>query len=110
MNLRIESDSMGTIDVPSDKYYGAQTARSLENFKIGGERFPEEFIRAPAIVKKAEALNNQELGLLSKEKTDLIVGAPDEVIAGKLKDLFPLVIWQTGSGTQTNMNVNEVIA
>ena len=110
MNLRIESDSMGTIDVPSDKYYGAQTARSLENFKIGGERFPEEFIRALAIVKKAAALTNQELGLLSKEKADLIVGAADEVIAGKLKDHFPLVIWQTGSGTQTNMNVNEVIA
>ena len=110
MNHRIESDSMGTMEVPSDKYYGAQTARSLQNFKIGGERFPEGFIRALAIVKKAAALTNQELGLLSKEKTDLIVRATDEVIAGKLKDHFPLVIWQTGSGTQTNMNVNEVIA
>ncbi len=110
MNHRIESDSMGTIEVPADKYYGAQTARSLQNFKIGGERFPEGFIRALAIVKKAAALTNQELGLLSKEKADLIVRASDEVIAGKLKDNFPLVIWQTGSGTQTNMNVNEVIA
>ncbi len=110
MSYRLESDSMGTIEVPADKYYGAQTARSLKNFKIGGERFPQEFIRALAIVKKAVALTNLELGVLSREKTDLIVRAADEVISGKLYDHFPLVVWQTGSGTQTNMNVNEVIS
>lgn len=110
MEYRIETDSMGEIKVPADKYYGAQTARSLQNFKIGGEKFPPEFIRALAIVKKAAALANNELGLLSKEKADLIVKAADEIIEGKLNDHFPLVIWQTGSGTQTNMNVNEVIS
>lgn len=110
MEYRIETDSMGEIKVPADKYYGAQTARSLQNFKIGGEKFPPEFIRALAIVKKAAALANNELGLLSKEKADLIVTAADEIIEGKLNDHFPLVIWQTGSGTQTNMNVNEVIS
>lgn len=110
MNYRVESDSMGEIQVPSDKYYGAQTARSLMNFKIGGERFPAELIRALAIVKKAAALTNNELGTLPKEKLDLIIQAADEVIEGKLNDHFPLVVWQTGSGTQTNMNVNEVIS
>ncbi len=110
MDYRIETDSMGEMKVPNDKYYGAQTARSLMNFKIGGEKFPPEFIRALAIVKKAAALTNKELGVLSAEKADLIVKAADEVIEGKLNDHFPLVIWQTGSGTQTNMNVNEVIA
>ena len=110
MDFRIESDSMGSIKVPSDKYYGAQTARSLMNFKIGGERFPAELIRALAIVKKAAALTNHELGTLPKEKLDLIFQAAEEVIEGKLNDHFPLVVWQTGSGTQTNMNVNEVIS
>jgi fumarate hydratase, class II len=110
LEYRIETDSMGEIKVPMDKYYGAQTARSLMNFKIGGEKFPSEFIRAIAIVKKAAAITNKELGVLNAEKADLIVEAADEVIAGKLNDHFPLVVWQTGSGTQTNMNVNEVIS
>ena len=110
MDFRMESDSMGSIKVPTDKYYGAQTARSLMNFKIGGERFPAELIRALAIVKKAAALTNHELGTLPKEKLDLILQAAEEVIDGKLNDHFPLVVWQTGSGTQTNMNVNEVIS
>lgn len=110
MDFRMESDSMGSIKVPTDKYYGAQTARSLMNFKIGGERFPAELIRALAIVKKAAALTNLELGTLTKEKCDLILQAAEEVIEGKLNDHFPLVVWQTGSGTQTNMNANEVIS
>ncbi len=110
MDYRIETDSMGEIKVPNNKYYGAQTARSLMNFKIGGERFPAELIRALAIVKKAAAITNNELGLLPKEKLDLIIQAANEVIEGKLNDHFPLVVWQTGSGTQTNMNVNEVIS
>jgi fumarate hydratase class II len=110
MNYRIEKDTMGEIQVPSDKYYGAQTARSLMNFKIGGDRFPRELIRALGILKKAAALTNKELGTLSSEKADLIVRAADEVIEGKLDEHFPLVVWQTGSGTQTNMNANEVIA
>jgi len=110
MNYRIESDSFGEIRVPNDRYYGAQTARSLMNFKIGNEKFPDEFISALGIVKKACAIVNCELSLLEKEKCDLIVKAADEVIEGKLNEHFPLVVWQTGSGTQTNMNANEVIA
>ncbi|UCG62225.1 MAG: class II fumarate hydratase [Candidatus Zixiibacteriota bacterium] len=110
MEYRVETDTMGEIKVPADKYYGAQTARSLMNFRIGGERMPRELIRAFGILKKAAALVNMELGTLPKEKGDLIVKAADEVIDGKLDDHFPLVIWQTGSGTQTNMNVNEVVA
>jgi fumarate hydratase class II len=110
MEFRIESDTMGEIEVPADMYYGAQTARSLMNFKIGGERFPREMIRALGILKKAAALTNKELGTLPAEKADLIVQAADEVIEGKLDEHFPLVVWQTGSGTQTNMNSNEVIA
>ena len=110
MEYRIETDTMGEVQVPVNKYYGAQTARSLMNFKIGGERFPRELIRALGILKKAAALTNEALGLLSPEKTKLIVQAADEVIEGKLDDHFPLVVWQTGSGTQTNMNANEVIA
>jgi len=110
MAYRIETDTMGEMHVPEEKYYGAQTARSLMNFKIGGEKFPPELIRALAIVKKAAALVNMELGVLPKDKCDLIVEAVDEVIEGKLNDHFPLVVWQTGSGTQTNMNVNEVIS
>ncbi len=110
MDYRTETDSMGSIEVPVDKYYGAQTARSLMNFKIGGERFPREIIRALGILKKAAALTNKELGLLPADKADLIVKAADEVIEGKLDEHFPLVVWQTGSGTQTNMNANEVIS
>ena len=110
MNYRTETDSMGEIKVPVDKYYGAQTARSLMNFKIGGERFPRELIRALGILKKAAALTNKGLGILPAEKADLIVKAADEVIEGKLDEHFPLVVWQTGSGTQTNMNANEVIS
>jgi fumarate hydratase class II len=110
MEYRIETDSMGEIQVPHDKFYGAQTARSLMNFKIGGERFPRPLIRALGILKKAAAMTNKELGLLSAEKADLIIKASDEVIAGNLDDHFPLVVWQTGSGTQTNMNANEVIS
>ncbi len=110
MEYRIETDSMGEIKVPADKYYGAQTARSLVNFKIGGQTFPAAVIRALGIIKKAAALTNVDLGILQKEKGSLIVQAADEVIEGKLKDHFPLVVWQTGSGTQTNMNVNEVIS
>ena len=108
--MRVESDSMGTINVPADKYYGAQTARSLANFDIGGERMPTEIITAFGILKKAAALANHKLGLMDDRTRDLIVAAADEVIAGKLADHFPLVVWQTGSGTQSNMNVNEVIS
>jgi fumarate hydratase class II len=110
MEFRVETDSMGEIKVPFDKYYGAQTARSLMNFKIGGEKMPKELIRAFGILKKAAALVNNELKILPAEKADLIVKAADEVIDGKLDDHFPLVVWQTGSGTQTNMNANEVIS
>lgn len=110
MEFRIETDSMGEMKVPANKLFGAQTARSLMNFKIGGETLPPEFIRALAIVKKAAALTNKELGTLPEDKAALIVKAADEVIAGLLNDHFPLVVWQTGSGTQTNMNVNEVIS
>ncbi len=107
---RIERDSLGDVEVPADRYYGAQTARALENFRIGSERFPREFFRAMGLVKKAAALTNQELGRLPEDKARLIAAAAEEVIAGRLDDHFPLVVWQTGSGTQTNMNVNEVIA
>jgi len=110
MEYRIERDTMGEVKVPADKYYGAQTARSLMNFKIGGERFPRELIRALGILKKAAAMANEELGTLPKEKAELIKQAADEVIEGKLDEHFPLVVWQTGSGTQTNMNSNEVIS
>lgn len=111
MEYRIEKDSMGNIEVPSDKYWGAQTQRSKQNFKIGPEAsMPIEIIRAFAILKKAAALTNVELGVLQKEKGDLIAKVCDEIYEGKLDDNFPLVIWQTGSGTQSNMNSNEVIA
>src|SRR3954471_18852159 len=109
-SIRVESDSMGTINVPADKYYGAQTARSLANFDIGGQKMPEEIIRAFGILKKAAAGANLKLGLMDQATHDLIVKAADEVISGKLKEHFPLVVWQTGSGTQSNMNVNEVIS
>ncbi|MDA0999478.1 MAG: class II fumarate hydratase [bacterium] len=110
MGYRTETDSMGEIQVPEDRYYGAQTARSLIHFKIGTDRFPREIIRALGILKKAAALINKELGSLPAEKADLIVRAADEVIEGKLDAHFPLSVWQTGSGTQSNMNSNEVIA
>ncbi len=110
MDFRIETDSMGEVKVASKVYWGAQTQRSLENFKIGGDKFPAEFIRALGILKKAAALTNKELGILPADKADLIVRAADEVIAGQLNEHFPLVVWQTGSGTQTNMNANEVIS
>src|SRR6202795_1554641 len=107
---RTESDSMGKIEVPVDRYYGAQTARSLIHFAIGKDGMPPELIRAFGILKKAAALVNQDLGKLSAEKAALITQAADEVIAGALDGHFPLRVWQTGSGTQTNMNVNEVIS
>src|ERR1700680_4332595 len=104
---RTETDSMGAIEVPADRYWGAQTERSLLHFAIGFDRMPRSVIRAFGILKKACAEVNLELGKLPPEKAKLIVAAADEVIAGKLDDHFPLRIWQTGSGTQTNMNVNE---
>lgn len=110
MGFRIEKDSMGDIEVPEDRLWGAQTQRSLENFKIGGDKFPREMIKALGILKKAAAIANSELGLLEPEKSKAIQKACDEVIDGKWDDEFPLVVWQTGSGTQTNMNSNEVIA
>ena len=109
---RIESDSMGSIEVPGDRHWGAQTQRSLHHFLIGTEadRMPTEVVRAFGVLKKACALANLQLGRLPKEKADLIVAAADEIIAGKLDEHFPLFVWQTGSGTQTNMNANEVIS
>lgn len=109
-HTRIESDSMGDIEVPADRYWGAQTERSLHHFSIAHDLIPIEVIHAFGVLKKAAALTNQALGKLSAEKADLIVSAADEVIAGKLDAHFPLHVWQTGSGTQSNMNVNEVIA
>src|ERR1700677_5057477 len=109
-NHRLESDSMGKIPVPNDRYYGAQTARSLIHFDIGADRMPLEVIHAFGILKKACALVNQDLGKLKPELADLIVLAADEVAAGKLDDHFPLRVLQTGSGTQSNMNINEVIS
>jgi len=111
MKTRTEKDTMGPIEVPADKYWGAQTQRSVENFKIGEPAsMPKEVIKAMAILKKAAAMVNSDLGVLPSDKMDLIVKVCDEIIAGKLDDQFPLVTWQTGSGTQTNMNLNEVIA
>ena len=107
---RTESDSFGPIEVPSNRYWGAQTQRSLGNFKIGGERMPVPLIRALGIQKKAAALTNMQLGVLDQKLGDAMVSAADEVIDGALTDEFPLVVWQTGSGTQTNMNANEVIS
>jgi fumarate hydratase class II len=110
MDYRIEHDTMGDVRVPADKYWGAQTQRSKENFKIGNQKMPVEVIYAFAILKKAAAMANLECGVLPKEKMELIAKVCDEILAGKLDDQFPLVIWQTGSGTQSNMNLNEVIA
>lgn len=110
MEYRIERDTMGEIQVPADKLWGAQTQRSLQNFKISGEKMPLEVVYGMAIVKKASALANERLGVLDSEKAAVIGEAVDEILAGKWDDQFPLVVWQTGSGTQTNMNVNEVVA
>lgn len=112
MSIRIEKDTMGPVEVPADKYWGAQTQRSINNFKIGGEknRMPIEIIRAFAILKKAAAFTNAELGVLAKDKAEIIAKVCDEILSGQHDDQFPLVIWQTGSGTQSNMNANEVIA
>src|SRR2546423_12878768 len=107
---RTETDSMGGVEVASDVYWGAQTQRSLHHFNIGGDRMPREMIRALGILKEASALVNEELGKLPHDKAQLIVQACDEVIEGRLDDHFPLRVWQTGSGTQTNMNANEVIS
>ncbi|MCG2614639.1 class II fumarate hydratase [Terrimonas sp. NA20] len=112
MGYRIEKDTMGEVQVPSDAYYGAQTQRSIENFQIAQDinKMPKEIIRAFAYLKKAAAITNQEAGVLPKEKSDLIGQVCDEILEGKLDAYFPLVVWQTGSGTQSNMNVNEVVA
>jgi fumarate hydratase class II len=110
MSTRTETDSMGPIEVPADRYWGAQTQRSLHHFSIGGDRMPTAVIRGMAILKKAAAQVNEQLGKLSPEKAALLVQAADEVIEGRHADEFPLYVWQTGSGTQTNMNVNEVIS
>jgi fumarate hydratase class II len=110
MATRSETDSMGSIEVDAARYWGAQTQRSLENFRIGDERMPRELVRALATIKKASALVNRELGLLPEAKAQLIVAAADEVVRGDHDGEFPLVVWQTGSGTQSNMNVNEVIS
>ena len=108
--FRIEHDSMGEVQVPADKYWGAQTQRSYQNFKIGIEKIPMEIIRAFAILKKAAAIANSRLGKLDEERLSIISQVCDEILAGKLDEHFPLAVWQTGSGTQSNMNVNEVIA
>ena len=110
MNYRIERDSMGEMQVPADRYWGAQTQRSFQNFKIGGEIMPREITHAFGILKKAAAVANHEFGKLDDRRLDVISRACDEVISGSLNDHFPLVVWQTGSGTQSNMNANEVIA
>ena len=110
MSSRKEQDGLGSVDVPVEALWGAQTQRSINNFDIGGDRFPEDFIQTFALVKKAAARANCELGLLPALQTRLICQACDEIIAGRHAEQFPLVVWQTGSGTQTNMNLNEVIA
>lgn len=110
MAFRKEKDSIGYVDVPADKYWGAQTQRSSQNFKIGGQQMPIEVIQAFAILKKAAAYTNRDAGVLSADKAELIAKVCDEILAGELDDQFPLVVWQTGSGTQSNMNVNEVVA
>ncbi|WP_036127590.1 lyase family protein, partial [Lysinibacillus sphaericus] len=110
MDYRIEKDTMGEIKVPADKIWGAQTQRSKENFQIGTEQMPIELVQAMAILKKSAAIANNKLGKLSDIKTNAIVQAADEILNGQWDDQFPLVVWQTGSGTQSNMNVNEVIA
>src|SRR5699024_389341 len=110
MDYRIEHDTIGEIKVPADKYWGAQTQRSKQNFPIGKEKMPKEIIQSFALLKKSTAIANNKLGLLEDEKLEAIKVAADQVLSGKLDEHFPLVVWQTGSGTQSNMNVNEVIA
>ena len=110
MTTRTEHDTMGEVQVPSEAYWGAQTQRSYQNFKIGGETLPKPVIYALALIKKAAAQTNAGLGRIQQEQADLIVRAVDDVLAGKLDTQFPLVVWQTGSGTQSNMNMNEVLA
>lgn len=110
MKTRKEKDSLGIVEVPADKYWGAQTQRSLQNFRIGKEKMPEEIIAAFAVLKKAAAIINERMGVLNSEVSKPIIQACDEILAGKLEGNFPLVVWQTGSGTQSNMNLNEVIA
>src|SRR5450432_1106710 len=112
MNFRTEKDTLGEVQVPADVYYGAQTQRSIDNFKIAEDinKMPKEIIRAFAYLKKAAALTNLDAGILSEEKSKWIGKVCDEILEGKLDAYFPLVVWQTGSGTQSNMNVNEVIA
>ena len=110
MEYRIERDSMGEIKVPADKLWGAQTQRSFENFKIGTEKIPAEMVTVFAYLKKAAALTNKELGVVDADKADAIAKACDEILEGKLDGNFPLAVWMTGSGTQFNMNVNEVVA
>ncbi|MDR2653434.1 MAG: class II fumarate hydratase, partial [Prevotellaceae bacterium] len=112
MEFRIEKDTMGEVKVPANVYWGAQTQRSIENFKIARDinRMPKEIIEGFAYLKKAAALTNLELGAISKEKAELIAQVCDEILEHKLDDQFPLVVWQTGSGTQSNMNCNEVVA
>src|SRR3954464_9214816 len=107
---RTETDTFGPIEVPAEKYWGAQTQRSLQNFRIGEERMPLPLVRALGLVKRAAAEVNQSLGILDRKRSGAIVQAAQEVIDGRLDDHFPLVVWQTGSGTQSNMNLNEVIA
>ncbi|HOL74115.1 MAG TPA: lyase family protein, partial [Bacteroidales bacterium] len=103
---RLEKDTMGEIEVPADKYWGAQTERSRLNFEIGSELMPKEIIQALSIIKKAAASTNEKFGILNHKKAELIMKVCDEILLGELDDNFPLVIWQTGSGTQTNMNIN----
>ncbi|TPE45534.1 class II fumarate hydratase [Pontibacter mangrovi] len=110
MQVRVEKDTMGPVEVPAEKYWGAQTQRSKQNFTIGGQHMPQEVIEAFAILKKSAAQANAELGVLAQEKAEIISKVCDEILEGKLNDQFPLVVWQTGSGTQSNMNVNEVVA
>lgn len=110
MKYRIEHDTFGEIKVPDNKYWGAQTQRSKDNFKIGAEKMPLEVIRAFSVLKKAAAITNNSLGKLDDDKKDIIIKVCDDIFDGKLDENFPLSVWQTGSGTQTNMNVNEVVA
>ncbi|HYF56000.1 MAG TPA: lyase family protein, partial [Salinarimonas sp.] len=107
---RTETDTFGPIEVPADRYWGAQTQRSLQNFRIGGERMPVPLVRALGLVKQAAAVVNRDLGGLDPAIADAIAAAAAEVVDGRFDDEFPLVVWQTGSGTQSNMNANEVIA
>lgn len=110
MEYRIERDTMGEVKVPADKFWGAQTQRSKENFKIGSEKMPMRVVKAFAILKRSTALANKRLGNLDAEKAEAIAAVCDDVLKGKYDDNFPLVVWQTGSGTQSNMNMNEVVA